>query len=126
MPYHPWYNRKGEPVSMEEGARLLSDIKERMVARTELPDGRVVSTVFLVLDHGHVRKGPPVLFETMVFNGDNSEDSWRYCFESEALESHATIVKELEMEIERKKVDTGPTARVLRAPWGWRRTSKGK
>ena len=37
------------------------------VARTDLPGGRFVSTVFLGLDHNYMPDGPPLLFETMVF-----------------------------------------------------------
>lgn len=37
------------------------------VARTDLGDGRYVSTVFLGLDHQWQPDLPPLLFETMVF-----------------------------------------------------------
>lgn len=40
----------------------------RHVARTEVRPGLVVSTVFLGLDHSF-GDGPPLLFETMTFEG---------------------------------------------------------
>jgi hypothetical protein len=38
---------------------------DRIVAKTDLPNGVKVSTVFLGLDHGF--GGTPLLFETMIF-----------------------------------------------------------
>lgn len=49
---------------VEWSARFERD--ERRIARTYMPDGRIVSTVFLGLDHSF-GSGPPLLFETMVF-----------------------------------------------------------
>jgi len=37
------------------------------------PDGRIISTVFLGIDHGFVDGGPPLLFETMTFDRDGRE-----------------------------------------------------
>lgn len=41
-------------------------IYRRIVAKTEV-GVLLVSTVFLAIDHNFVRQGPPILFETMVF-----------------------------------------------------------
>ena len=49
----------------------------RRVALTELAD-RHVSTVFLGLDHQCNASGPPLLFETMVFQHEIDIDSARY------------------------------------------------
>lgn len=42
---------------------------DRSVAVTHLPGGVYVSTVFLGTDHNWTRRGPPLLFETMIFGG---------------------------------------------------------
>lgn len=41
----------------------------RMIARATFRD-IMVSTVFLGIDHNHTSKGPPILFETMIFHKD--------------------------------------------------------
>ena len=40
---------------------------DRRVARTVLNNGKLVSTVFMGLDHNFCGEGPPLVFETMVF-----------------------------------------------------------
>jgi hypothetical protein len=47
--------------------------KERIV-RQEYVGELWVSTCFLGLDHDHFGKGPPLLFETMVFRNANDDD----------------------------------------------------
>ncbi len=69
----------------------------RKVAETEIPDGRVVSTVFLGLDH-NFGDGPPILFETMVFPADGSmleEYCERYTTWEEAEAGHEAVVRKL-------------------------------
>lgn len=86
-----YYNRKGFEVSREESMAC-----EHHVARDVLPNGRVVSTIFLHINHAFIDYHSPVLFETLVFP---SEDNWgeldgtRYCTESEAIEGHAAMVR---------------------------------
>jgi hypothetical protein len=63
------------------------------VAKTVLPQ-HVVSTVFLVTDHRFDGEGPPVLFETMVFDSTGAEaDIDRYATWAEALDGHARMVQ---------------------------------
>lgn len=54
-----------------------------------------VSTVFLGIDHGHGDDYGPILFETMVFKGDSSEDLFckRYGTWDDAFESHGNVVE---------------------------------
>lgn len=67
----------------------------RRVAKTELPNGIFISTVFLGLDHSFARSGPPVLFETMSWVGADTEDYFdRYCTWAEAEAGHARIVQQ--------------------------------
>lgn len=48
---------------------------DRHVAN-EIVNGHRVSTVFLGIDHGFGREGPPILFETMVFSAGTFDDQW--------------------------------------------------
>jgi hypothetical protein len=62
------------------------------VARTELPGGREVSTVFLGLDHQWMPDGPPLLFETMVF--PECDVCERCSTWDEAVEQHEQVVRD--------------------------------
>ena len=87
-----YYNRQGEPISQDEAMEFLkNDFDEnRQVAKDEIGDV-MVSTVFLVFDHGI---GPvPILFETMVFGGDLDGQQWRYATEEEALGGHQAVLE---------------------------------
>jgi hypothetical protein len=91
----PWYyNRAGEPVSLEEWAHLFEDVSYRRVAETTIGDVWV-STVFLGFDH-QMFDGPPLIFETMIFGGNHDGEQWRYSTEAEALANHRFIVAALE------------------------------
>lgn len=72
----------------------LSNPALKVVARTSLPNGKLVSTVWLGLNYNH-DDGAPMIFETMVFPGRNSYndlDMERYSTESEALAGHQRMV----------------------------------
>ena len=63
---------------------------DRQVARKE-QDGVVVSTVFLGLDHSY-GGGPPLLFETIVFNSDGEDQDCERCSTWEEAEAqHAAM-----------------------------------
>lgn len=68
----------------------------RTVARTQLPGGVEVSTVFLGLDHNFADSGPPILFETMVFGGKMDQESSRYSTWEEAEAGHRAMVMKVE------------------------------
>lgn len=74
---------------------------DRHVADDYLAHGHRVSTVFLGLDHNHSRRGPPILYETMVFNDyGNLDADWavaRYATREAALEGHAAALAELKL-----------------------------
>lgn len=75
---------------------------DRHVAKTELPHGFTVSTVFLGIDHGW-NSDKPILFETMVF-GDYDEvnlaeagiHTQRYASWAEAEDGHIETVDRLQ------------------------------
>ena len=68
---------------------------DRHVAETTIKPDVSVSTVFLGLDHNHAGNGEPVLFETMVFGGENDQDMDRYSTWEEAVAGHKKMVKKI-------------------------------
>ena len=66
----------------------------RTIKRTTLPDGVVISTVFLGINHGSDEV--PLFFETMVFGGKHDGDMYRYSMYVEAEMNHDAIVKQIE------------------------------
>ncbi|SRR6266851_2866902 len=87
------YNRKGEPISLNEWMNLFENVDYKVVQQDELPDGTLISTVWLGLDHSF-GSGPPLIFETMVFpKGGSSDEMDRYCIEDEARKGHAAMLE---------------------------------
>ena len=90
LPYYK-LDEVGDPVPcksvLEWAAWFAQSDAARVVARTELPSGCVVSTVFLGVDH-NFRGGDPVLWETMMFGGDYDLACDRYRSKQEALVGH--------------------------------------
>lgn len=64
----------------------------RVVKKTDLPGGVRVSTVFLGIDHNFMG-GTPLLFETMIFGGENNEFQERYSTWEEAEEGHQQAIE---------------------------------
>lgn len=67
------------------------------MGKTTIPEnGARVSTVFLGLDHNFGSGGPPILWETMIFNVE-TEDGYqfqeRYSTREEAIAGHAAAVE---------------------------------
>lgn len=106
-----WYTLDDEhrPVAapdLETWGRWMQK-NDRHVAVTDLADGVVtVSTVFLGLDHRHFGRGPPILFETMVF-GLTMEDGdmqWRYSSWDDAEVGHKATVKKVKAMLAKTRV----------------------
>jgi hypothetical protein len=73
----------------------------RVVAQTVVGQ-KMVSTVFLGIDHNFLGYGPPILFETMVFAAleddevcDDDLGQRRYCTWEEAEAGHHDVVSSL-------------------------------
>jgi hypothetical protein len=66
---------------------------DRVVARTE-HELFTVSTVFLGLDYRHSGKGPPILFESMVFVDGDGGDCERYSSWDDAEIGHKAMVRQ--------------------------------
>jgi len=93
-------DRRPQPVhDLLEWVRWF-EANDRVVKRTEFQCGVVISTVFLGTDHRHVGRGPPLLFETMVFElsadgSDEGSDDFmrRYSSWDDAVIGHAATVR---------------------------------
>lgn len=84
------------PVDVMEWALWFeSHNKERIVQQTTLSDGVFVSTVFLGIDHNFFEKGPPILFETMVFGGAFDQEMERYSTWEQAEVGHRQMLYRL-------------------------------
>ena len=83
-----YYGMDGEPLSEQQALELFhgDPEKNRRVAQTEY-GGVEVSTVLLVIDHNW-GKGPPLIFETMIFGGEFHQSQWRYSTREEAEAGH--------------------------------------
>lgn len=85
-----YFDTSGQPMSFEDWARAFEDTDGR-IAATTCPDGTLVSTVWLGLDHGPGR-GPPLIFETVAFRDGNGVDCERYATLDEARVGHREMV----------------------------------
>ena len=91
-----------EPILATEPMQAWKWLEEhphrKIVGLTRFPDGTRVSTVFLRLDH-RCNGGPPVLWETMVFDGppDGEYEDFqeRYTSYKDAVQGHIAVVSEL-------------------------------
>lgn len=96
-------NKKGEPVLEQNLAKFAGWFakNERAVAKERIGDV-LISTVFLGIDHAF-GKGPPVLWETMVFGGKLDMKQYR-CSGSkkEAEAMHLRTVEKVKRSIRTK------------------------
>jgi hypothetical protein len=98
-----YYDRQGKPMTLEEWAPTVDDAKLKRVAETTLPDGKWISTVWLGLDHNFNERGPPLIFETMVFSSSREMTELyteRYSTEAEALAGHEAMVAKWSAKLE--------------------------
>lgn len=88
-----YYDRDGNPTTVHEWARRFEDTRYKRIAYDETPSGDI-STVWLGLDH-RFDDGPPLIFETIVFDRDSGNDDnemRRYATEDEARAGHAELL----------------------------------
>lgn len=84
------YDRDGRPITMEEFVDLLTRKDDYRRVGWDTVGNRVVSTVWLGMDHAFGVRGPPLIFETMVF--PEGEILRRYPTEELARAGHAEAV----------------------------------
>jgi len=87
-------DENGKPVLCKDiftWGKWFENLENRHVALDENvgPNHAKVSTVFLAIDHaGFNKKGPPVLWETMIFGGRHDQYQTRATSREEALAGH--------------------------------------
>lgn len=92
--------------SLLEWGRTLESMN-RLVAWTG-GERKCVSTVFIGLDHRMWGKGPPLVFETMLFIDGSSEDMERYSSWEDAEIGHKAFVRRFLVDQKtRVKTETG-------------------
>jgi hypothetical protein len=103
-----YYDRNGQPITLETWSALVSDRSYQQLAQTQLDERILVSTVWLGIDHAWWPDSLPLIFETMVFYGVDpyrrGGECERYHTEAEALAGHARMVAAVTAEIESDKL----------------------
>jgi hypothetical protein len=66
--------------------------ENRMLWHDDLPNDVSVSTVFLGIDHNPRDRGPPILWETMIFGGPHDQYQKRYTSSADAFKGHGETV----------------------------------
>lgn len=79
--------------SLLQWAEWFENIDNRTVGYTQINSQVTVSTIFLGLDHRYDERGPPLLFETMVFGGPLDHATWRYASWDDAEAGHQAAVR---------------------------------
>lgn len=94
-----FYDKDGVEITLEKWSDLLNIKSYQIVEQTYLLDDMLrVSTVWLGIDHSFGAEGPPIIFETIVFNAGHEELSTftkRYSTLKEAKKGHKDTVKEI-------------------------------
>ncbi len=87
--------RQAVPASFCKWAIWFQEnVESRIVAKTRIGTAEV-STVFMGLDHNFVGNGPPMIFETMVFNGSMDGECTRYSSWEQAERGHQMTIEQL-------------------------------
>lgn len=92
-----YFDRQGKSINIDTWGDLTYDPKYKFIKKTELPDGKIVSTVWLGINHNY-DEGAPLIFETMVFKSKKDFEAVddfceRYSTEEEALKGHEEACK---------------------------------
>jgi hypothetical protein len=85
-----YYDMDGNYITREEWGAQINDIEYRRVGFDRIGDIEI-STVLIGIDHNFM-DGPPLIFETMIFGGELSDEQWRYSTKEEALAGHEAAV----------------------------------
>lgn len=84
----------GQPVEEKDISKWgRSFDKSNRIVKQDHVSEVLVSTVFLAIDHNYSGKGPPVLWETMIFGGPHDGYCERYTSRKDAEEGHEKAVE---------------------------------
>lgn len=90
------FNKEGEPIDSMTWLKLLEEKDYKIIRQETLPNKKIVSTIWLGLDHSF-GQGEPLIFETMVFKekGNYTEEACqRYSTLKQAQAGHRKMVEE--------------------------------
>lgn len=91
--YYRYYDLNDQPIKGPDAVLKwgrLYEKEDRRIKQQYTRLGYFVSTVWLGMNYQYDPKGPPMIYETVVFRGKNRTDvySERYSTKKEALEGH--------------------------------------
>ena len=96
-----YYDKQGKPISIEDYILLSRDSDYRIIGRDITEDGKLISTVWLGLDHAasdYLGSHVPIIFETMVFKNSVFRQE-QYCERYSTLEAatngHSRVLERL-------------------------------
>lgn len=92
-PVTKFFDRKGEKISTLEWAMKYEDFSYRQVARDNLPNGFVISTIWVGFDFTEDHTVPPLIFETMIKKPDGKRTHIKYSEEQDAEYGHRAAVQ---------------------------------
>lgn len=100
-----YYDRDGEPITLEQWGGLVLDRDYPQIATHWVRDW-AISTVWLGMNLAMT--GPPHIFQTMVLAPDGDTRVERYSSEEEARAGHLQIVKHVIREARASIDEVGP------------------
>ena len=95
-------------VTIEQWAQWMNGAyndRSRWIGYTGIGEEIRISTVFLGIDHRFFAKGPPILFETMVFGGPLDQEQVRYVSWDDAEVGHKAMVRRVRAALAKVKND---------------------
>lgn len=94
-----YYDPKGNELTTEEWVELfgkrLIDSSDWWIVGKDSIDNITISTVWLGLDYQFADEGPPLIFESMIFGGDDDGETLRYSTWQEAERGHKELVEKI-------------------------------
>lgn len=94
--FHVYYilDHDGNPLAVDDllvWAKWYETHRRQRIVQQDLIGKTIVSTIFLGLDHNFSNTGPPLLWETLVFNGPLDHAGERYASLQAARYGHAAM-----------------------------------
>lgn len=86
------FDKQGQRITFEEWSATYRAGRSLQVTTV---GAFKVSTIWLGINHNFTRDGPPIIFETMIHDGKEWDQQWRYETLEQAEAGHASIVMQL-------------------------------
>lgn len=89
-----YYDKNGKEIDKNEWSDKFADRDYKQICVTTFPDGGLVSTIWLGLNHSW-EESKILIFESMAFLANGDELQQRYSTLEEARKGHVTMVEEI-------------------------------